>query len=211
MDIWDQLLTSSQTDSRFYGLTVGKVTDNVDEDGLGRVKLIFPWLSSKDGSHWARVVTPMAGKDRGFFFLPEVGDEVLVAFEHGMMEFPYVLGALWNGVDKPPEKKDKKTNKRTIKSTSGHIIRLDDTKGEEKIEVIDMSGENSIIIDSKANTVTISAKKEIIIQSSDGKLILKGKGVEIDSTDEIKITTSKKMSLKAGSELKIKGQMVKIN
>jgi len=211
MDIWDQLLTPTQTENRFYGLTVGKVTDNVDEDGLGRVKVIFPWLSSKDSSHWARVVTPMAGKDRGFFFLPEVGDEVLVAFEHGMMEFPYVLGALWNGVDKPPEKKDKKTNKRTIKSTSGHIIRLDDTEGEEKIEIIDKSGENSIVIDSKANTVTISAKKDVIIQSSDGKLILKGKGVEIDSTDEVKITASKKMSLKAGPELKIEGQMVKIN
>ncbi len=210
MDIWNQLLAPKQTDNRFYGIAVGKVTDNVDEDGLGRVKVVFPWLSDKDTSNWARVATPMA-KERGFFFLPEVGDEVLVAFEHGMMEFPYVLGALWNGVDKPPESKDKKTNKRTIKSTSGHIIRLDDTKGKEKIEVIDKSGENSIVIDTTANTVTIKAKNDITIQSSDGKLILKGKGVEIDSQDDVKIKTSKKMSLKAGPELKINGQMVKIN
>ena len=211
MDVWHQLMSPPEVSNRFYGLVVGTVSSNVDPDGLGRVKVTFPWLSDADTSHWARIAAPMAGKERGFFFLPEVGDEVLVAFEHGMMEFPYVLGALWNGADKPPEAKDEKTNRHTIKSTSGHVICLDDSDGKEKIEIIDKSGKNSIIIDTSGNTMTITADADITIQSANGKLVLSGNGVEISSQADIKIEASTSMGLKAGPELKIEGQMVKIN
>src|SRR5205085_2988322 len=123
------------------GVVVGVVTNNQDDpDGLGRVKVKFPWLSNDEESFWARVAVPMAGKERGFYFLPEVEDEVLVAFEHGDPRFPYVLGSLWNGQDKPPEKNDGKNNVRVIKSRSGHVIRLNDEDGKEKIESIDKSG-----------------------------------------------------------------------
>ncbi|MDQ3855312.1 MAG: phage baseplate assembly protein V, partial [Chloroflexota bacterium] len=127
-------------------MVVGLVTNNQDPDGLGRVKVKFPWLSDEDESSWARIVTPMAGNDRGLYFLPEVDDEVLVAFEHGDVRFPYVLGALWNGKDKPPESNDDGRNdQRTIKSRSGHIIRLDDGD-EAKLEILDKTGNNSIVI-----------------------------------------------------------------
>lgn len=208
---WDQLLAPAQDEGRFYGMAIGVVTNNVDPDNLGRVKVSFPWLSAKDSSHWARIASPMAGKGRGIFFIPEVDDEVLVGFEHGMMDKPYILGALWNGVDKPPEKKDKKVNRRTIKTSSGHVICLDDTKGKEKIEIIDKSADNSIIIDTAKNTITIAAKKDITIQASDGKLVLEGKGVEIKSSAAVKIEAKQAMDLKAGPKLNIKGQMVNIN
>jgi uncharacterized protein involved in type VI secretion and phage assembly len=211
MDVWHQLMIPAQESGRFYGLVVGTVSSNIDPDGMGRVKVTFPWLSSADTSHWARIAAPMAGKERGFFFLPEVGDEVLVAFEHGMMEFPYILGALWNGTDKPPEPKDETTNRRTIKSTSGHIICLDDSEGKEKIEIIDKSGKNSIIIDTTGNTLTISADADITIKSANGKLVLSGNGVEIISQADVKIEASAKMGLKGTQEVKIEGQMVKIN
>lgn len=212
MTIFDQLFTPLVEAQRFYGIAVAKVSSNVDEDGLGRVKVTYPWLSDTDTSHWARIATPMAGKERGFFFLPEVGDEVLVAFEHGMIEFPYVLGGLWNGVDKPPEKKDEQTNRRTIKSTSGHLICLDDSDGKEKIEIIDKSGANSIIIDTANDTMTITANGDLTIQSTGGKLLLSGsKGVEINTDENLDVTASKKMNLKAGPELVIKGNKVKIN
>lgn len=212
MTIFDQLFTPLVEAQRFYGIAVAKVSSNVDEDGLGRIKVTYPWLSDTDTSYWARIATPMAGKDRGFFFLPEVGDEVLVAFEHGMVEFPYVLGGLWNGVDKPPEKKDEQTNRRTIKSTSGHLICLDDSDGKEKIEIIDKSGANSIIIDTANDTMTITANGDLTIQSTGGKLLLSGsKGVEINTDENIAVTASKKMNLKAGPELVIKGNKVKIN
>ncbi|ETX05496.1 MAG: hypothetical protein ETSY2_22635, partial [Candidatus Entotheonella gemina] len=103
MDLLTQLLAPNEQANRVYGMVVAGVTNNQDPEGLGRVKVKFPWLSDRDESHWARIAMPMAGPERGFYFLPEVDDEVLVAFEHGLIEWPYVLGALWNGKDTPPE------------------------------------------------------------------------------------------------------------
>jgi len=117
MDAYSPLMTAPGTDQRFFGVTVGIVTNNKDPDGLGRVKATLPWMADQIETDWARVVTPMAGGSRGVYFLPEVDDEVLVAFEHGDPGSPYVLGGLWNGKDKPPESNsDGKNDLRTIKS-----------------------------------------------------------------------------------------------
>jgi uncharacterized protein involved in type VI secretion and phage assembly len=205
------LLSPSQA-GRYFGVTVGVVTNNQDPDGMGRVKVKLPWLTEEDESHWARVVTPMAGNDRGLYLLPEVDDEVLVAFEHGIVEFPYVLGALWNGKDKPPESNDDgKNNKRSLKSRSGHVIRLDDSDGAKKIEIVDKTGKNSIVFDASANTITIKADKDIAIESSNGKLKLSGKGVEITSQGAVKVEASQAMDLKASGQMTVKGATVNIN
>lgn len=198
---------------RMYGVLVGVVTNNEDPDGLGRVKVRFPWLTGDDvaaESNWARVAAPMAGPDRGLYFLPEVDDEVLVAFEHGKVEFPYVLGALWNGTDAPPETNDGANNRRTIKSRSGHVITLDDTDGEEKIEITDGSGNNSIVISTADNTITIIADSDITIESG-GALKLIGNGITISSQAEITAEAGGTMDLKADQELNIKGATVNIN
>ncbi len=212
MDVLSGLLAPPDRRNGFYGVTVGVVTNNRDPDKLGRVKVKFPWLADQAESNWARVLTPMAGSKRGLWLLPEVNDEVLVAFEHGRVEFPYVLGALWNGKDKSPEpNSDGKNNMRSLTSRSGHVIRLDDTKGKEKIEIVDKSGKNKITISTKDNSITIAADANISIQSKSGKLTLKGKGVEITSTAGVTIKASQKMDLKAGPQLNIKGKMVNIN
>ncbi|MEP7357115.1 MAG: VgrG-related protein, partial [Anaerolineales bacterium] len=95
------------------GVVVGVVTNTDDKDGLGRVKVEFPWLGKADGagieSSWARISAPMAGKNRGFMFMPAIKDEVLVAFEHGDPNAPYVLGGLWNTDDTAPLTKDEST------------------------------------------------------------------------------------------------------
>ena len=188
---------------RIFGIVIGIVTNNQDPGKLGRVKVKFPWLSEEDESNWARVLTPMAGNNRGIYFLPEVDDEVLVAFGHGDMRFPYVLGALWNGEDTPPEGVDEDNNIRVIKSRSGHVIRLDDKQGDEKIEIVDKSEKNKIVISAKENTITISAEADISIKSNSGKLKLEGSGIEIESQAEVKI--------KAGAALELKGSSVKID
>jgi uncharacterized protein involved in type VI secretion and phage assembly len=212
MSLLSNALSEMDREDGFYGVTIAEVTNNKDEAKMGRVKVKFPWLSDTDESFWARVLTPMAGGDRGMYFLPEVGDEVLVAFEHGNIEFPYILGALWNGKDRPPEtNEDGKNNKRTIKSRSGHTVTLDDTDGEEKIEIVDKSKKNSIVVNTKENTITISADADITIQSSNGKLILSGKEIQIDSKGDVKIKASQNMNIEAGPQLNIKGNMVNIN
>jgi uncharacterized protein involved in type VI secretion and phage assembly len=208
------LLTShdSENSNRIAGVVTGVITNNQDPEGLGRVKVRFPWLSDSDESWWARVAAPMAGKERGLYFLPEVDDEVLVAFEQGDLRFPYVLGGLWNDPNKPPETNDDgKNNKRTIKSRSGMIIRLDDTEGSEKLEISDKNNKNSIVIDVANNTITITADADISIESKNGKLKLSGKGIELTSQAEVKVEAQSTMDLKASGSLKVKGATVDIN
>lgn len=133
-------------------IVVAIVTDNLDPEGLGRVKLKYPWLTEDHQSHWARIVAPMAGGGRGFYFLPEIDDEVLVAFEHGDVNKPYVIGALWNGVDKPIETNGKavasgKVNRRTIKTRIGHTILLDDTGGAGEMSLTTCNGHHLTLND----------------------------------------------------------------
>ncbi|MFA9516354.1 phage baseplate assembly protein V [Halopenitus sp. H-Gu1] len=187
------------------GVAVGIVTDNEDPEGMGRVKLEFPWRDASDESYWARVTTPMAGDDMGTFFLPEVGNEVLVAFENGDVSHPYVLGALWNGQEGPPEDNaDGKNDVRQIKSRSGHeltfddndtagkveietnaghTIVLDDASGGEKITIEDESGQNRIEFDAVSSSVSIEAGAKLTIEapqievSADGNLTIDASGM----------------------------------
>jgi phage baseplate assembly protein V len=193
-------------------VTIGVVTNNKDPDGLGRVKTSLPWMADQVETDWARVVTPMAGSGRGLYFLPEVNDEVLVAFEHGNPDTPYVLGGLWNGKDKPPESNsDGKNDRRAIRSRSGNVIRLSDTDGDAKIEIIDSSGKNTIVISAKDNSITITADGDVTVQSNNGKLKLSGRGVEITSTSTVKVQASQTAEVTASGQLALKGQVVNIN
>jgi uncharacterized protein involved in type VI secretion and phage assembly len=197
---------------KIYGVVVGVVTNNKDPDKLGRIKVQFPWLSEENESHWARLATLMAGANRGTVFFPEVGDEVLVAFEHGDIRFPYIIGALWNGVDAPPhDNADGKNNLRLIKSRSGHVIQLDDTSGSEKIEIIDRSGSNRIVINTADNTITIAADADITIQSQSGALQLSGNGIELKSQAGVTIEASLNVDVQASAQLNLKGALVNIN
>lgn len=159
-----EVLTSSKIEealvSRVYGVVTGIVTNMDDPDVLGRVKIKFPWLKEDDESRWARVMSFMAGNDRGGVFRPEVGDEVLVLFEHGDMRYPYVIGAVWNGQDKIPSERgnDGDNNVRLIKSRSGHKVILDDTPGSEKVTVIDKNG-NSVELSSAGIVIKSQAIK----------------------------------------------------
>lgn len=119
--------------SLINGVVIGLVTA-VNDNGMIKVK--YPWLDDPE-TDWIRIATTMAGSDRGTFFMPEVDDEVLVAFEHGFTDHPYVVGFLWNGKDKPP--KDDK-NVRRIKTKSGHIVEFDDNASREKITIKSKGG-----------------------------------------------------------------------
>ncbi|MEA2690829.1 MAG: hypothetical protein QOJ16_216 [Acidobacteriota bacterium] len=211
-----ELLAARQAGDRdrIYGVVVGVVTNNQDPDKLGRVKVKFPWLSADHESNWARIACPMAGNDRGFFFLPEVDDEVLVAFEHGRVEFPYVVGALYNGKDKPPgDNDDGKNNLRSLKSRSGHTLTLDDTDGKEKIRIVDAKGKESIVFDTAESTITITADKDLTIESKNGRLLLKGaKGIEITSDGGPgKLKVGKDLDVEGGGQVNVKGSTINLN
>lgn len=215
MNFFDVLMDTEGREaqaSRVAGVVIGIVTNNQDPDGLGRVKVKFPWLSDADESGWARVAAPMAGKGRGIYFLPEVDDEVLVAFEHGDVRFPYVVGSLWNGKDAPPAKNDDgKNNIRVIQSRSGHVIRLTDEDGQEKIEIVDKSGKNSLVLDTAQNTLTLTTDKDIVLSAAQGTIKLDAQKVEIKSSADIKIEADAGMDVKASATMTIKGATVNIN
>ncbi len=190
-------------------VVVGIVTNNGDPDGLGRVKVKFPTLPGNEESNWARLVTPMAGAGRGFEFIPEVNDEVLVTFEHGDTSRPFVLGALWNGKDNPPEKSDQiisstgKVEKRIIRSRSGHTITFDDSDNGSKISIIDKTEKNLIEIDLQNNSMTIKADGDIQIEAK-GKVKIKGDSIEIEAANKTKIKSSD-FETEASGSAKVKG------
>jgi len=215
MNFFDVISDSIQNDlrgGRIHGVVVGIVTNNQDPDGLGRVKVKFPWLSDVDESTWARIAAPMAGDQRGVYFLPEVEDEVLVAFEHGDVRFPYVLGALWNGKDAPPASNDDgKNNVRIIKSRSGHVIKLNDEDGKETIEIVDKSEKNSILIDTASNSIAVTSDKDITLSASNGTIKLNAQKIEINSSGPTKIAAGSTASVEASATLTVKGATVNIN
>jgi uncharacterized protein involved in type VI secretion and phage assembly len=156
--------------------------------------------------------------------LPEVGDEVLVAFEHGNMHRPYLIGGLWNSKDKPAVPNSEavgggKVNKRIIRSRSGHIILLDDTEGKEQIVIRDKTGKNEIIVDSPKNSMTINLQKDYLLDAV-GNTDVKNKGnVTIDSKGNVTITcvgnakieSKGNLDLQATGLLNIKGNKVTID
>jgi len=200
-----------QRDSRIHGVVIAVVTNNKDDQGLGRVKVRFPWLSGAVESHWARVATPMAGNGRGLYSLPEVDDEVLVLFDRGDVRFPFVIGALWNGKDKAPSSNgDGHNAERVIKSRSGHVIRLTDESGAEKVEIVDASGKNRVVIDTAANAVTVSADTRIKLSAPNGDVVIEAKQLQI-AVDGAKVDVKDALSIHAGGALEIKGKTIDLN
>jgi uncharacterized protein involved in type VI secretion and phage assembly len=167
---------------QFSGVYPAVVIDNVDPANSGRVQVRLPQLSGAgEESHeaWARVATLMAGNNRGTWFMPDVNDEVLVAFEGGDVRLPYVIGALWSGTHSPPETMDTDNTKKLLRSRSGVKITLDDQSGQQSfivetpggqkvmlkdgpglIEITDNSG-NSVRLEPSGVTVNTSAKVTI--------------------------------------------------
>ena len=168
---------------RWFGVYPALVSETVDPEALGRVKVRLPWASDGGGRYeaWARVATMMAGRHRGSWFMPDVDDEVLVAFEAGDPQRPYVVGALWNGADPPPAGNDAglTNNRKVLRSRSGLTITMDDADyspqltletpagqrltladGPAHLEIRDANG-NRILLTAAGITVTAAGKVDV--------------------------------------------------
>lgn len=216
--------------NKIYGVVVGVVTNNKDPDGKYRVKVRFPWLpngseSGGEDSAWCRIATFMAGPERGMYCLPEVKDEVLVAFEHGDIARPYIVGALWNGSDKPTyDNKGGKNNIRAFKSRSGHVLEfsddkegkkekitlktasgtrvvLDDTDKAKKIEIYDEKGDNYILIDTDNKKITVESKTGDITFKAKKKIRLEAETIETKSDKDTTLEVGGNYEMKAKSNM----------
>jgi uncharacterized protein involved in type VI secretion and phage assembly len=172
---------------RWYGVYPALVSDIRDPDGRGRVKVKFPWISDSAGGAyevWARLATLMAGPNRGTWFVPDPNDEVLVAFEFGDPRRPYVVGALWNGVDSPPESMDGagRNFKKVIRSRNGVKVTLDDTDGQEQF-VCETPGGQKVTLKDGPGTVTIE-------DSNGNSIKLETAGVTVTASAKVTVNAS---------------------
>lgn len=142
---------------KLYGVYPAVVIGTDDPEHVGRLHLSFPWFDGDAGkpfTGWARLAQFAAGPNRGAWFVPEVDDEVLVAFEAGDVDRPYVIGSLWNGVDRPPVASDEgaDNNLKRIRTRSGASITFSDTPGQSEI-ALDVPGGATVQIDQQGVTV----------------------------------------------------------
>lgn len=212
--------TASTGDAKMFGVEVGIVTNVKDPEKQGRVKVALVRLPDKPETDWVRVSSLAAGAGRGFYWMPHVNDEVLVAFERGESHRPYLIGALWNGKDKPM--KDAYVDENTkvmIQTKSGHQVLLEDKDGEEKIVIADKSGKRTMTFDVKAKKFIIEAKEGDIELHAEKKIILDCEDLEIKTKKTAKIDVgstfdlniSDKGNIKAGPQLNVKASRVNIN
>ncbi len=155
------------------------VFDNKDPEGLGRVKVKFIWQKTGE-SPWIRIAMPYGGQKKGVYFVPEENEEVMIGFEGGNAEKPFVIGTLYHGKAKPEDWKTNNNDIKAIRTRSGHTIQFDDTQGKEKITIKDKEG-NTIEFD--------SSKKELTITGLE-KLNLNAKEINIKGTEKVNISAS---------------------
>jgi uncharacterized protein involved in type VI secretion and phage assembly len=185
---------------RLYGVYPAQVTDVQDPAAQGRVQIRLPFVEESDGASalaWARLSTLMAGGERGSWFIPEVDDEVLIAFVGGDPRRPVVIGALWNGVDTPPETMDSDNNVRSFTSRSGHKLSFDDTAGAEKVVLETQGGHILTLDDASGGTVTLEHSN--------------GAKIKIDTAGNIDITANVKVKIQAPAGLDITAAMVTVD
>jgi phage baseplate assembly protein V len=199
------------------GLVPGIVSDVRDPLKAGRVRVTFPWLSGEFTSGWARTLHAGAGKDRGAFVLPEVGDEVVVGFAEGDLDTPYVLGGLYNGKDTPPslsapaiDDASGEIGVRAFVSRTGHRLELVDSPRGDGVLLRTGNGKLLLKFDAAANTVELT---------SSGEVKIKGMGVTVDAGaglldlkgGQVKIAGQSTAELTASGSLTVRGGVVRIN
>lgn len=224
------LIDGGTDDGGIRGVAVGIVTDNEDPKDLGRVKLRFPWRDADDESHWARIATGMAGNEYGTYFLPEIDDEVLVAFENGDVHKPFVIGSLWNGTQKPPQTNsdgqndirelrsrsdhviafdDADDGSITIRTTGGNEIVIDDSGSSETIRICDGNADNSITLDSSSGTVAVDADSELSLSAP--TIALDGDSIELSGRKGLTISGNGPIDIDSKATLSVSGSMIDIN
>jgi uncharacterized protein involved in type VI secretion and phage assembly len=184
---------------RWYGVYPGLVSDIRDPNGSGRVKVTLPWSPDTGSDHyeaWARISTFMGGNNRGSWFIPDVNDEVLLAFEGGDPRRPYVLGGMWNGSDKPPESMDSagQNNKKVLRSRNGVKITLDDASGRENF-IVETPGSQKITLHDGPGSIEI-------VDSNGNSVKLEASGITVNASAKVTVTASM---------VEVSASMVKVN
>lgn len=177
------------------------VKENNDDKGQGRVKVAFDWQKNGKTTNWIRVQTPNAGvsgavpKNRGWVFVPEVGDQVMVSYEHGNPDRPYVTGSVFHSGSGKGGDKDNKV--KSIITRSGNAIVFDDETG--SIVITDQTGKQLIMLDG-TNAITVMAKRSITLTNeAESVIVMDDKSIGLQA-DTIALEGRKSVTLLSGNE-----------
>jgi phage baseplate assembly protein V len=180
------------TDKRFYGVYSATVTKVEDDQGKeGRVKIICHWFDEQMETDWCRVAQIYAGNGYGAFFVPEPGDEVLLAFDNGDMRAPIILGGLYNGKDKPPTFRSSNQDQKMIHTKGGSELLFDDTANQQRVRLKTPGGHTADLSDvDKKITLQSSGGQSVVIDDSANKVVVQtgGSTVEVDASGTITLT-----------------------
>lgn len=192
------------------------VTNVEDPDRLGRVKLKYPWLSDDFETGWSRVVQVGAGPERGLLWYPEVGDEVLVDYLDADETLPVVVGGMFNGSDAAPfsgldDQGDGKIDKRGMRTRVGHEVYLDDTAGEERIEIRTGNGKVSVRLDQAGRKIVIDCDGEVEITSTGDTSVRSQGNVTVEAQGNATFKAGGNLNIEAGGRVAVSGSMIALN
>jgi len=223
-------VTSSRTvreikEKKVSGMQVAEVVNLEDPEKLGRIRVRYPWLDS-DQTHWVRISVPHAGQGRGWFSLPEIGDEVLVGFENGDSNYPVVLGSLYNKENAPMDEAYSGENDiKMFMTRSGNKIVFNDADGGEQIVISQKDDTNRIVLDISGPSISISTEGDISVTGSNlnveaekgitmkagSDIKIEGANVEIKAKANIKSEAGANQDIKGSAQVNVKGGMINLN
>ena len=207
---------------------LGVVEDLDDPEAWGRVKVALPWRTDAPDAVWARLATLDAGPEQGTFFLPDVGQEVLVGFLAGDAASPVVLGSLWNGQAAPPLAVDSGNPVRAIVTRSGHTLTFDD--GDPGTVTLETTGGRKVVLDDGDASVTLTepdagnsirlsgdgieltaASGDITLSASSGAVTIEAMQFSAKAQSTASVESTASLDIKASATLGLKGALVQIN
>lgn len=206
-----------------------KVKDNEDPNNLGRIRVQFDWQAELDEdmmTPWIRIAQPYAGAGKGFSFIPEIGEEVMVDFEGGNAEKPYVKGMLFNGIDDPDSawlaNSNSENRVKAIRTRNGHTIEIHDDNEGGYIRIYDNGKENYVLtlstdeqlikLESKGN-IELKAAKNIIMKAGHGIKVKAGSNIKTEAGKDIITEAEERIYSKSGTNFGVwaQGDMVYVS
>ena len=204
---------SGPPDKKVFGVTTATVMNNIDCSGEAKVQLLLPWLPGY--MPWARMSTPMAGLGRGTYFMPQIGDEVLVAFNHGDVREPYVLGGTWNSIDRPPSlaPTDPVTS-RKIRTPLGHELAFDEAKQSVTLTSNTMTSvtldPQQALLSTPTASVKIGMAGDVTITATT-KITLKAPVIEISADTMLTVSSNGNATVSAAGLCAVTGKPITLN
>ncbi|MEW8030341.1 MAG: phage baseplate assembly protein V [Candidatus Thiodiazotropha sp.] len=186
----------------FFGLYPGVAENVVDPDGLGRITVRLPWISDTYETRFAPVAQVYAGENYGAVWLPERGDQVVIAFLKGQLSRPVVLGSIYSNTRQPVASRSDREDPKILRTKGGHYLLMEDRQSK-RIELVDLTGNNSVLIDSEANSVTVRADADITIEA--------GGNLTLNAQTDITINAGSNITISASGQVSVSGSTINLN